>query len=356
MMTQAQPWLWRLSALIGVLVGGTLLMPPLQATPTGSHVYTAASARLEPARLQSDLTIIPATLPNGQINVPYSETISVSGGVGQVQLNVEGLFPPGLSPQSTNEGIAITGTVTEPGLAEITAFAEDEDGNTAQREYVISFSEGGEVIVPTPTPDLLTVEDIQQTREAGARALLGEAQVEISDEIDALAIRTGPYTGASLKNLARPGDFYDVLGSLRPVGSRYTWYLIDYTRENPFDPELPSVPQQGWVSGRYADVSGFLPDIPTLQNPFDDLSLTETGVRGRSMLKNNIYRYPGGYTPLVTRFDEGSTFEVLGRTVFDRRNFTYWLLVRLDGSGAIGWTRYTPFVDIEGNIEVVPVY
>ncbi len=356
-MTQhARPWLWRLYAVLAALLGGIFLLPPLQATPASSHVYNASSVRLGPARLQGGLTILPEALPNGQINVPYSELISATGGVGQIQISVEGLFPPGLSPQSNDNGILITGTVTEPGLAEITAFAEDEEGNTAQREYVISFSEGGEVIVPTPTPDLLTVEDIQQTREAGARDLLGEAQVEISDEIDALAIRTGPYTGASLKNLARPGDFYDVLGALRPVGSRYTWYLIDYTRENPFDPELPSVPQQGWVSGRYADVSGFLPDIPTLQNPFDSLNLAGTGVRGRSILKNNIYRYPGGYTPLVTRFDEGSSFEVLGRTVFDRRNFTYWLLVRLDGSEAVGWTRYTPFVEIEGDIAVVPVY
>lgn len=353
---RSRHWIIRTGSLLGLLLLGLLALPYLPATYRQMDGSNQEGVVRAAPHFQEALALTPEVLPAGQVNVPYQQVISAVGGVGQVQVGVEGLLPQGLEFTVGADGITISGTVTEPGIAEITAFAEDSAGNTAQRTYTISFTETGEVVLPTPTPDLLTIEDIQQTRVAGARQLLGEAEVEVSDEIDALAIRTGPYTGASLRNLAFPGDRYTVLGRLRPVGSRYNWYLIDYTRQDPLNPDLPAIPRQGWVSGRFADVSGFLPDIPTLQNPFDNLGTATTGVRGRSILRSNIYQYPGGYTPLVTRFDEGSTFEILGRTVLDRRNFTYWILIRLDRGGAVGWTRYTPFIDIDGNIDDLPLY
>lgn len=307
------------------------------------------------AYFQDTLTLSPQSLPVGQIGVPYSQQISASGGTPPYTYSLSGEFPTELTFDQGSG--TISGTVSGVGSATFTVTAIDSAGNQGSRQYTLSFTETGEPAEPAePTPVIISPEDFEATRIANLRVALGEPRVEISEDIDALAIRTGPFVGASLRNLAVPQAEYRVVGEFRPPGSRYPWYLIEYEIDFGLDDTTDPIIRSGWVSGRFATLRGFILDVPIVGNPFDNLSTQPTGITGRSVLKSNIYRYPAGSSPLVARFDEGSTFEVLGRTVFDRRNWTYWLYIRLDRTGQVGWTRYTPFFEINGSIEAVPVY
>ncbi|MEL6272327.1 MAG: Ig domain-containing protein [Chloroflexota bacterium] len=322
------------------------------ANTTGVQVQAARYA--PDAAFQDTITISPDQLPAGQINVFYSVTISASGGTPGYTYSIEGSFPTELTFDRAN-GV-ISGTVTGVGTANFTVVVIDAAGNSARKDYSLTFTEDAPTDTTTAdtgtSSEPLTGADIEATRIANLREALGPPVVVISTEIEFLAIRTGPFVGASLRNLAIRGGTYNAIGEVRPPGSQFSWYLIEYETGSGADAQLAT----GWVSGRFAQLQGFILDVPIVANPFDSITGELTGVTGVSVIKNNLYRYPAGSAPLVTRFDEGNTFEVLGRTVLDRRNFTYWILIRLDRTGQVGWTRFTPFVPLDGDFDAIPIY
>ncbi|MGB1287089.1 MAG: PA14 domain-containing protein, partial [Aggregatilineales bacterium] len=73
---------------------------------------------------------------------------------------------------------------------------------------------------------------------------LAEAQVD-STRVRGLALRTGPYLGASLINVLRPDKVYPITAQNFSEGI-YTWYRIT----------VPSTGQVGWASGRYLTITG----------------------------------------------------------------------------------------------------
>lgn len=347
-----------LSASLVLMLAAMLCLSPVVVVHSAPALQSYTINAAPPLAYWQTLTLSPETLPVGQVNVPYSAQIIASGGTPPYTYSLSGQFPTELTFNQSNG--TISGTVTGVGSATFTITVIDSIGNQGSRQYTITFTDTGEPLATAPPEEpvatIISPQDFEATRIANLRLALGPPRVEISDEIDALAIRTGPFVGASLRNLAFPQQEYNVIGEYRPPGSRYTWYLIEY--EIDFGVDSPNEPiiVNGWVSGRFATLRGFILDVPAVANPFDGISTAVTGISGRSALKSNIYRYPAGSSPLVARFDEGSTFEVLGRTVFDRRNWTYWIYIRLDRTGQTGWTRYTPFFEINGNINIVPVY
>lgn len=299
------------------------------------------------------LTLSPETLPPGQVNAPYNATITASGGTAPYTFTlVGGAFPTELTFNSNG---TITGTVTGVGSATFTVQATDAAGNTGTRQYTITFTVSGEAPTATPLPPTVTP---TPDRADLLREQLGPPRLIIPEEsgITAQAVRTGPMVGASLITTLFIEREYNIVGKYKPSYSRYTWYLVEYPiTPNPV-PEGSPLVRAGWTSGRFVELRGYLPDIPTVGNPFDSVPAGSTNVTAISPFKGNLYRYPAGNAPLIGRFDEGASFTVLGRTVLDQRQGTYWIYVRDVRTGSTGWTRWTVFFEVDGNLAAVPQY
>ena len=80
------------------------------------------------------LTIITASLPNGQVGVAYSAQVAASGGVQPYRFSVSGL--PGGVTGSANGSIA--GTPTAAGSFSVTVTATDSAGTTASKSFTIT--------------------------------------------------------------------------------------------------------------------------------------------------------------------------------------------------------------------------
>ncbi len=96
------------------------------------------------------LTVSPSTLPNGRQNIPYSQTVTASGGSAPYHFTVEnGTLPVGLSLNATSG--AITGTPTGIGPSSFTIRATDVGaGHTGTRDYTVNID--SLVISPATLP------------------------------------------------------------------------------------------------------------------------------------------------------------------------------------------------------------
>ena len=204
---------------------------------------------------------------------------------------------------------------------------------------------GTPTVAPTALPTATPTPDLPATRISSMRTILGNARGTVSDEVQGLSIRRAPMVGASLLAVARPNIEYTVVGLNRNVASSYVWYLIEYGTEESS--------RQGWVSGRYFEPTGYFGDIPYLANPLDSVgNLPNTGVTGQSGINNTVLAYPAPNSGVVDLMRAGQTYQILGRSVIDRRLWTDWLLIRVDASGRVGWLKFTDpaYTSIEGDI------
>ena len=91
------------------------------------------------------------------------------------------------------------------------------------------------------------------------------AQAEVV-RVRGLAVRTGPYLGASLITVARPGNMYDILAQNNSEGI-FTWYKIRVGE------------RIGWSSGRYLQFNVPPDGVPFEGSVFDTLDAApDTGV------------------------------------------------------------------------------
>lgn len=156
-----------------------------------------------------------------------------------------------------------------------------------------------------------------------------------------LALRTGPYLGASYVSVLRPEIAYQVLARNEDEGGGYTWYKVN-TGE-----------RVGWASGRYLTVTNGTPPIEG--TVFDNLSNPpDIGVVAVTRAIMNFRRRPSIRSARIGDLPQipwGAEAQLLGRTVQGGRNF--WFLVRYEGR--VGWI-YAPYVSVRGNLNSVPVY
>jgi uncharacterized protein YhjY with autotransporter beta-barrel domain len=103
----------------------------------------------------NNLTVAPATLPNGTLAVPYSQTVTASGGTGgpYTFALASGTLPPGLT---MNAGGLISGTPTAGGPATFTVRAQDGLGNFGTRLYSVTIGTPSLSIDPATLPAAVT--------------------------------------------------------------------------------------------------------------------------------------------------------------------------------------------------------
>jgi type II secretory pathway component PulM len=94
-------------------------------------------------------TITPITLPNGEVTIPYSQTLTATGGVGAYTWTVTvGALPAGLSLSTAG---VISGTPTIAGTSSFTVQVADANGVTASANLSITVV-AGPAITPTALP------------------------------------------------------------------------------------------------------------------------------------------------------------------------------------------------------------
>jgi Ice-binding-like/Putative Ig domain/IPTL-CTERM motif len=93
------------------------------------------------------ITVNPATLPTPVLGVPFSQTISVSGGTLPFTFTLSGALPPGLTFTVTGSTTAlISGTPTQNGIFVFTITVSDANGCPGSRTYSLQLPAG------TPPP------------------------------------------------------------------------------------------------------------------------------------------------------------------------------------------------------------
>jgi len=172
-------------------------------------------------------------------------------------------------------------------------------------------------------------------------ATVAPLAVGIVNYVRGLAVRTGPFLGASMVAVARPDVNYPLLARNEREGL-FTWYLIQYDEDT-----------VGWSSGRYLFVEGDENVLPYADSIFPTLPVEEyKGVTGITRSVMNLRQYPSPRTPLLAQIPWGGEVEILSRTVQGGMNF--WYQVRWEDQ--IGWIL-AAYVGINnGIIDAVPVY
>ncbi len=153
-----------------------------------------------------------------------------------------------------------------------------------------------------------------------------------------LALRTGPYTGASFITTL-PGDTaYPVLARNQDEGI-YNWYYLQVGD------------RFGWASGRYLQLNVPFETLPLRGSIFDEID----GAPNRNAIAipravMHLRARPSTRTPIIGQVPWGQVVELIGRTVQAGEN--RWLQVRYNGM--VGWIA-APWVTIQGEIFSVPI-
>jgi hypothetical protein len=121
---------------VGAALSGRALTTSAGAvTMSGGNTVGGCSAAGGPC---PTITILPATLPNGTVAVPYNQTITASGGTAPVTFTVtSGTLPTGLT--LTPAGV-LAGTPTTAGTFTFTIRGTDANGCFGATSYTVSIS------------------------------------------------------------------------------------------------------------------------------------------------------------------------------------------------------------------------
>jgi uncharacterized protein YraI len=226
-------------------------------------------------------------------------------------------FNPSSGRPLTTDTVNVTLTA---GLHNITVEYNEFIGESIIQVQWFLQGTGGTVVVPTSVGTAVPALSVQVVSVKG------------------LSVRTGPYLGASLVTVARPGTPYTPIARNRDEG-QYTWFLITVGDKT------------GWASGRYLEVTGDPNSVPLQGTVFDQIdNAPGVGVMAVPRSVMNFRRRPSQRAGLISQMPWGAETELIGRTIQAGENF--WYQVRWNGQ--VGWI-YAPFVSVRGNIDAVPI-
>jgi hypothetical protein len=167
-----------------------------------------------------------------------------------------------------------------------------------------------------------------------------------------LSVRSGPFLGASMVGVVRPGQDYAVLARNTQEGL-FTWYLIQVDADT-----------VGWSSGRYLSFPANGSVAAPLQNStvFDQttdppgrvVAVTRSVMNFRIFPSQRVARVSG-----APQMPWGAEVEIIARTIQGGRDFWYQVRWTPEGSTTTytGWI-FAPFVGIvrgSDPIDSVPV-
>ncbi|MBW4437252.1 MAG: SH3 domain-containing protein [Pleurocapsa minor GSE-CHR-MK-17-07R] len=153
-----------------------------------------------------------------------------------------------------------------------------------------------------------------------------------------LALRTGPYVGASFITTLPGETSYPVLARNIDEGV-YNWYLLRVGERT------------GWASGRFLQVSVPPEALPLQGSIFDQIN--DVPERNATAITRAVMRLrsrPSDRVPVLAELPWGAVVPILGRTVQAGTN--RWYQVRYEGQ--IGWIA-APWVTAQGEIFSVPI-
>lgn len=196
-------------------------------------------------------------------------------------------------------------------------------------------------LTPTATPGVGTPTAISGTA-APSVLVLGRATGVVTEAPDTfatltfvkgLALRSGPYLGATMLGVLKREKDYPVLAVNGGDGEgNFNWYLVVDVDNN----------RIGWASGRYLILKGD-PSISFTPTIFDQIDNTsDVGARLTIYGNVNMRVRPSERMPVVHTTAYGTELEILGRT--QQAGVTQWLHVRFfdaaTGRPIIGWIYY----------------
>ncbi len=114
---------------------------------TGSRAYTVQIGT-------NSLTVNPTSLPSATRSVPYSQTVSATGGTGPYTFSVTGALPAGLTLNGATG--AITGTPSGSGPSTFTIRATDTLNNFGSRVYTVNTGANILTVNPATLPAAVT--------------------------------------------------------------------------------------------------------------------------------------------------------------------------------------------------------
>ncbi len=153
-----------------------------------------------------------------------------------------------------------------------------------------------------------------------------------------LAVRTGPYLGATMVTTAVPDVQYPVLAQNRSEDG-VTWYKITVNEKT------------GWSSGRYLTFSTAAGGLPIEGSVFDTIdNAPDIGIVAAPRSIMNLRVRPSTRTAIIGTVPWGDEVALLGRTV--QGGFDRWYQVRYGDQ--VGWI-VAAYVSVNGNIRDVPV-
>lgn len=153
-----------------------------------------------------------------------------------------------------------------------------------------------------------------------------------------LALRTGPYLGASFITTLSSGTAYPVLARNADEGI-YNWYKLRVGE------------REGWASGRFLTISVDRNTLPLQGSVFDQIDgATDVGARAYPRAVMNMRVRPSVRTRQIGSIPWGAETELIGRTV--QAGTLRWLQVRYNG--VVGWID-ARWVTVRGEIYQVPI-
>ena len=160
----------------------------------------------------------------------------------------------------------------------------------------------------------------------------------VSTSVRGLAVRTGPYLGATLVTVAIPGESYGVRAR-NTSEDGVTWYQIEVAGK------------VGWSSGRYLTFSTDPGGLGIGGSVFDTLGApAETGVWAAPRSIMRLRAQPSTRTPSLALVPWGAEMPLYNRTVQGGQDRWY----QVNYEGQIGWI-FAPFVSVSGDIRAVPI-